>query len=205
MSELSSSEFGTLLQSVAAKSPTPGGGAVASAVGALAASLGSMVVSFSIGKKSLAAHAEALGAASGELARAREVLLRLADEDAAAYASLNAVWKLDKADPTRDKRMAAAAELALAPPMAVIATCTNLLRLLESLCDKSNRSLLSDLAIAAVLADAAVRGSRWNVLVNLPLLASDDARREIRAELEREIADAAARAATIDRACLSAT
>lgn len=202
MLELSSSEFGTLLQSVAAKSPAPGGGAVASAVGALAAALGSMVVSYSIGKKSLAAHEDMLASAERELADAREALLRLADEDAAAYSALNAVWKLDKADPTRDKQVADAAELAIVPPMAVIATCTSLLRIIESLCDKSNRNLRSDLAIAAVLAEAAGRSSRWNVLVNLPLLASDEARSVVKDELDRELADAARRVAAIERACL---
>ena len=202
MSDLSSSEFGTLLQSVAAKSPAPGGGAVASAAAALAAALGSMVVAYSIGKKSLAAHAEMLASAASELVDARAELLRLADEDAAAYTALNVVWKLDKADPTRDKQIADAAALAIVPPMAVISTCTNLLRVIESLCDKSNRNLRSDLAIAAVLAEAAGRASRWNVLVNMPMLASDEVRSIIQGELDRTLADAATCAAAIERACL---
>ena len=42
------------LDSVAAKTPAPGGGAVASAVGALSAALAGMVVSYSTGKKNLA-------------------------------------------------------------------------------------------------------------------------------------------------------
>lgn len=202
MSGLGSSTLSDLLQAVAEKSPTPGGGAVASAVAALAAALGSMVVSYSVGKKSLADHAATLELAAGELATARSMLIRLADEDAVAYASLNAAWKLDKSDPTREKQMAAAAELALAPPMAVIATCTNVLRLIESLCDKSNRNLRSDFAIAAVLADAAVRASKWNVLINLPLLVSDTARAPIQAELDRELAESAMRSAAIEQACL---
>ncbi len=202
MPDLASMTYGELLDAVAAKSPAPGGGAVASAVGALAAALGSMVVSYSIGKKSLAAHADVLVAAGRELGNARTELLRLADEDAAAYMSLNAVWKLDKADPTRNKRIADAAEAAIVPPMAVIAMCTKLLGLIESLCDKSNRNLRSDLAIAAVLAEAAGRASRWNVFVNLPLLASDEARSVVQGELDRELADAALCVVAIEQACL---
>lgn len=202
MSDLSSSEFGTLLESVAAKSPAPGGGAVASIAGALGAALGSMVVAYSVDRKSLAVYADTLASAGQELGDARTKLLRLGDEDAAAYSALNAAWKIDKSDPTRDKQIADAAALAIVPPMGVITTCTNLLGLLESLCGKSNRNLRSDLAIAAVLAEAAARSSRWNVLVNMPMLGSDEARSVVQAELDRALVDAGERAAAIEQACL---
>jgi hypothetical protein len=62
-----------LLERIGSKTPTPGGGAVASIVTALAASLARMVVAYSHGKKKLAAHeplhAEALNRLS-ELTRA---------------------------------------------------------------------------------------------------------------------------------------
>ena len=44
------------LGALAAKSPTPGGGAVASTTGATAAALAGMVVAYSLGKKNLAPH-----------------------------------------------------------------------------------------------------------------------------------------------------
>ena len=44
-----------LLQQIAAHQPVPGGGAVAGIVTSLAAALGGMVVSYSVGKKSLSA------------------------------------------------------------------------------------------------------------------------------------------------------
>ena len=196
-----SQSFAELLESVSARSPTPGGGAVAAAVGALAAALGGMVVSFSVGRKSLAEHAEDLDRAGSELARARVVLLELASEDAAAYAALSDVFKLDKKDPSRAGRLSSAAEGAITPPLAVVATCTNLLRLFESLCGMSNRNLHGDLAIAAVLADAAVRAARWMVLANLPLLATAERRTRVLSELERQVADSARRAGAVERAC----
>ena len=45
-----------LLAEIGAKSPTPGGGAVACVTAALAAALGRMVVNYSVGKPSLAEH-----------------------------------------------------------------------------------------------------------------------------------------------------
>ncbi len=162
--------FDDLLGRIAAKTPTPGGGAVASAVGALAAALAQMVVSFSVGKKSLAAHEPALRDAAAVLDRARAVLLRLADEDAAAYAVVNELWKLPESDARRAREMPAAAHTAVSVPLSVMATCAEVLRRLDALGAISNRHLRSDLAIAAVLADAAARASRWNVTINAGLL-----------------------------------
>src|SRR5262245_5876212 len=89
MQPLASYTIADFLEALAARTPTPGGGAVASAVGATAAALARMVVAYSLGKKSLAAHQPALEIAARELDVARALLLRLADEDAAAYALLS--------------------------------------------------------------------------------------------------------------------
>ena len=142
--------FGTLLDAVAAKTPTPGGGAVASAVGALASALAGMVVSYSVGKKSLAAHEPLLKEADAELARARVILLRLADEDAAAYGLVNELQRLPETDSRRRDQLPAALDASVQPPLATIATSVALLRLFEKLATTTNRQLRSDLAIAAV-------------------------------------------------------
>lgn len=166
------SEF---LTQTAAKQPTPGGGAVASVTGALAAALAQMVVSYSAGKKSLLQHQGLHESAAAKLVRAREVLLCLADEDAAAYGLVNELSKLEAWDPRRESL--AAAQLASAHvPLSVAAACVDLLRLFVELEPASNKHLRSDLAIAAVLAHAAARSAAWNVVVNLPSLDERDAR-----------------------------
>jgi formiminotetrahydrofolate cyclodeaminase len=68
---IGATQFASLLAQIAAKSPTPGGGAVACATGALAAALAGMVVSYSLGKKSLAAHQADLEKAAHALENAR--------------------------------------------------------------------------------------------------------------------------------------
>ncbi len=163
------------LACTAAKQPTPGGGAIAGACGALAAALGQMTVSYSLGKKSLAQHQELLSDADKRLTRARAMLLELANEDAAAYAMVNELSRLPEGDPRREQL--SLATLASAQiPLALAACSLDVLRLLSTLCGTTNPHLRSDLAIAAVLADATVKASRWNVVINLPSL-SDAARR----------------------------
>lgn len=193
--------FGMLLESIAAKTPTPGGGAVASAVGALGSALAGMVVSYSVGKKSLAAHEPALQRAARQLAIARSLLLRLADEDAQAYGAVNELSRLPESDARRASELPAALRAAVDVPLATIAACVDLLRLMESLAAITNRQLRSDLAIAAVLTEAAARSSRWNVTVNAGFLPSDADRSAAIQDSDRMVAECVRRAAAVEAGC----
>jgi len=161
------------LGQMAAKTPTPGGGAAASAVGALAAALAQMVVAYSVGKKALAAHEPALLEATEYLTRARGLLLALADEDAAAYGAVNELSRLPEGDPRRREELPAAQAAAVGVPMATMAAGLDLLRRFEPLAAMTNRHLRSDLAIAAILAQACCESSRWNVRVNVGSLGDE--------------------------------
>jgi len=114
MPSFSHQPLSDFLHSIASKTPTPGGGAVASTVAALAAALAQMVVAYSAGKKSLAQHEPTLQSSLKTLERARDVLLQLADEDAAAYGAVNELSKLPEADPRRAALPAATAASAFA-------------------------------------------------------------------------------------------
>jgi len=171
---LESLSFGELLSQVSAKSPVPGGGAVTASVGALSAALGFMVLNYSIGRKDLAAHETELQEGLDQLERARWLLIELAADDIRAYEALNEVMKRSKDDPMRERLIARSAAAAAEPPLAAIAACAELLRLFDRLATKTNKWLRSDLAIAAVLAEAVARASRWNVMVNAPLMGQPD-------------------------------
>jgi formiminotetrahydrofolate cyclodeaminase len=158
--------FAEYLDQIAAKTPTPGGGAVASGVGAMSAALAGMVVAYSIGKKSLAAHEGFLAEAQKRLARARTLMLDLAKEDEAAYGLVNELMRLPAGDARREREMPAAVAAAVAVPMAVAAGAVDLLRLYVELAGKTNPMLRSDLGIAAELALATAAGSLWNVRIN---------------------------------------
>jgi len=154
------------LAQTAAKTPTPGGGAVACVTGALAAALGQMVVNYSVGKKNLAEFEPSLRDAVARLERARGLLMQLADEDAAAYGAVNELSRLPEWDPRRVAELPDAQAASVQVPLATAAACVDLLRLFQQLVAITNKHLLSDLRIAAILADAGVRASGCNVLVN---------------------------------------
>lgn len=189
------------LDQLSAKTPAPGGGAAACMAGATAAALAHMVVAYSLGKKNLAEHEPHLQQSAPALARARQMMLRLADEDAAAYALVNELQKLPETDPRRLAEFPAAAEAAVAVPRAALALCIDMLRLIHSLAGRSNRYLRSDLAIAAVLAESAARSAWWNVSINLPLLDDDAERERIAAEGDRACSTATEIRAAVEKAC----
>lgn len=191
----------TFLARTAAKEPTPGGGSVAGVAGGLAAALGRMVVAYSLGKKNLEPHQGLLESAGAALDRAAAMMLRLADEDAAAYAGLNELSKLPKDDPRRRREWDAAVRAGLEPPVAIAGCGLEILRVLKDLCGTSNPFLRSDLAAAAVLAEAAVRAALWNVEVNLPSLGEEAQRESLRERSAVYAADAKRRAAEIEAAC----
>jgi methenyltetrahydrofolate cyclohydrolase len=188
------------LTALAAKQPTPGGGAVAGVCGAMAAALAQMVVSYSLGKKNLAPHQALLEDAAKRLERARAIMLELADEDAAAYGLVNELSKLPEHD-ARRAGLPAAQRTAAQVPLAVTAAAVDALRLMRELCGKSNVHLRSDLAIAGVLAEATASAGAWNVRINVPSLIEQE-----RGPAEREVAHLLSEATRlrqeIERACV---
>lgn len=197
--DLASRPLGELLDALAAKSPVPGGGAVAPIVGSLAASLASMVVAYSLGRKSLAEHQGALEAAALSLASTRTEFLALADEDELAYGALNELLRLPEGDPRRVAGLSEAAERATSVPLDVVRVCLDLLRLARTLAPITNKNLRSDLAMSATLAEAAARASRWNVAINLPLLDPDTT---ALADADSLLADCREALADVERVCV---
>ncbi len=197
---LTDRRLGDLLEQLAARTPTPGGGAVASVAAAIGAALGGMVLAYSIGKKSLAPHGARLEDAARRLARTRGVLLQLAAEDEAAYGLVNELSRLPGEDPRREA-LADATLAATQVPLSCLATCLNVLGLLDELPAITTQSMRSDLAIAAVMAEAGARAAAWNVYVNLPGLADERTRQDLAEQCDSLLENAVATARRVERAC----
>ncbi|MEO0482477.1 MAG: cyclodeaminase/cyclohydrolase family protein [Planctomycetota bacterium] len=198
MSATEDVSLAAFLDLVAAKTPAPGGGAVAATSGALASAIAQMVVAYSVGKKSLAEHEPELRESLERLERARALLLALGEEDAEAYRLVSELSSKPADDPDRVARWPGAVAAAVRVPQSVLATACDLLRLFERLADRTNRYLASDLAVAAVLAEATARSAFWNVRVNLPMVEDEAKRAALRDECERMVADARERTALVE-------
>ena len=91
---------------------------------------------------------------------------------------------------------------AIEPPRAALDSALDVLRLLQRLVGASNTMLRSDLAVAAVLAEAAARSAAWNVRINLPSVADPHAAQAIRESIERSLREARELCNAIESACL---
>lgn len=199
-SSLETMRIDDLLRSVAAKQPAPGGGAVASVVAALACALGRMVLGFSKPRAGDAGHEDLLRSAAGRLEALSTRAIELGDEDAAATERLLGLWKLPPDDPHRRATWDAAVRDAIAAPRELLGLTVEILETAESLAGRSNAHLRSDLAIAAVLAEAAARAAIWNIRVNVPQL-GDAGGAAVLEAAERVGADVRARCARIEASC----
>ena len=190
-----------LLDAVAARQPTPGGGAIAALTVAMSASLGEMVLRYRIGKAHGATHDALHGEALESLGGLRSTALALADTDARAFERLSALWKLPADDARRRAGWADAVAGAIDAPQQTMATGLAVLELLDRVSPTVGTNLRSDLAIAALLARSGVEAAAWNVRVNLPQLADEAQATDIEQETSRTVVAAEALRDVIERTC----
>lgn len=170
MSDITNLSVKEFLAATAAKQPTPGGGSVAALIGALAASLGAMALEYTVGKKAFAAHDAEIRRALASFQHASAMLQELIEEDIAAYQAVSAMLKLPEADRFNHPDYLPAVVAAIRTPQTAAGFAINILETCAAMIDKTNKFLISDLAIAAVYAHATVHASELNVRINLPLL-----------------------------------
>jgi glutamate formiminotransferase/formiminotetrahydrofolate cyclodeaminase len=192
------------LDDAAADKPTPGGGSVAALVGALATTMASMAANFTAGREKYQDVEPRIRADLSALAEARAAFVDLMHKDIAAYGAVMEAYRLPKGTDAEKAARTAAIQQTLTESMQVPLAATRLAeRTLEAaveLANLANANLLSDVAVAAILAEAAFAASRVNVEVNLAgikdqRLAADimkelDERQDTVAELKQECLEA---------------
>lgn len=170
LTELTSTEF---LEKLASASPVPGGGGGAAMAGALAAALGSMVGNLTKGKEKFAANEAEIIELLGQLEEYRHKCLQLVEDDAKVFAAFMACYKLPKATDeekaARSKAISDAAKNAAAVPLEIGRVSLSVLRIAARLVVIGNPNVVTDGAVSAILARAALRSAAYNVRINLPL------------------------------------
>jgi len=151
---------------VAAGTPTPGGGAVAALAGALGAALVEMVAQLTVGKKRYADVEPEMQATIQATEQLRADLLRGIDEDMAAYDAVMQAYRLDKTDPAREVAIQKNLIEAARTPLQMMRLALEALKLARRTASSGNINAISDAAVAAHMALAAVEGAALNVRIN---------------------------------------
>jgi len=160
-----------LLDAFASSDPTPGGGSASALAGATSAALLSMVAGLPKTKSNAPEERAALDAALTELPALRASLTSLIDRDADAYDLVVAAFRKPKAtDEEKVARKAAiqdATRVATEIPLETMKACAALKRIAAVVHANGNANAASDVYVATLLADAAMKGARSNVDINL--------------------------------------
>ena len=179
--------MGAWLDELASAEPAPGGGAVAAMHAAMAAGLVSMVCELTVGRPKDAEHEPTMREVLKEAGERRQAAIQLAEEDAKAFKGVTDAYKLPKAtDEEKVKRSQAIQEAltrAAEVPLRTAALAEEILGLARRIRPGANVNVLSDVAVAAVSARAAMQAAAVNVAVNRASMTDVIARTRLEAEL----------------------
>jgi formiminotetrahydrofolate cyclodeaminase len=177
------------LEAVAASSPTPGGGSVSALAGSLGAALVEMVINLTVGKKGFEEKEPELQKIREEAHSCREALTAAIAQDSLAYQTvMNAFLLPKKTEEEKRKRkeeIQVALKKAADPPLFTTATSLKVMQLCREAVEKGNPNTISDAAVGALLADAAMGGGIFNVLINLSALEDKHFVEKMKKELQR--------------------
>lgn len=171
LAEIPDVSLAPVVDAVAAPTPTPGGGSVTALVAALAAGLAGMVAGLTVGRDRFAAVEDEMQGVLRVAATLRADLLRLVDDDAAAYQRVLTAYRLPRRTTEEIAARAAAIQAALVgaaeTPLAVAEKSLATLRLLAQVARAGNPNAQTDARVGIVLAEAAIRGAALNIETNV--------------------------------------
>ena len=160
-----------LLHKTARGTPVPGGGSLSAMAAAVGAALAQMVAGLTAGRKQFDAVTPEMKELAKTAKRLRVDLLADMDRDADAYTAVMAAFRLPHNTATEMTHRADAIQQATREaarvPLAVAENALEVMILAGTVVAKGNPNAMSDGAVGAMLARAALQGALFNVKINL--------------------------------------
>jgi formiminotetrahydrofolate cyclodeaminase len=159
------------LDELASSAPAPGGGSAAALSSAIGAALVSMVANLTVGKKDYVQVQDDIQRLLGHSEALRRRCQELLEADVAAYTEVSQVYKMprdtEEQKAARSAAMQEALKNATAVPMDLAGVSVEILKLCPEAAEKGNVRAVSDVGVAALMAEAGLRAAALNVLINL--------------------------------------
>ncbi len=176
------------LDALASSAPAPGGGSVAALSGALGAALLSMVCNLTLGKKRYASVQDEIAVLIEQSEALRHRLTDLLEADVKAYTGVSRAYKMPRDTPEQKAARSAAIQEALKaatqPPIEVAGACVQVLDLCTPAAEKGNVNAVSDVGVAALMAEAGLRSAALNVIININAIRDEAFCSAMRTKLE---------------------
>jgi glutamate formiminotransferase/formiminotetrahydrofolate cyclodeaminase len=170
-------------------SPAPGGGSVASLMGALGVSLGGMVANLSAGKRGWDDKLDYFSDWAVKAQQLKDELLVLVDEDTAAFNKVMDAFALPKDSAEEKEARAAAIQLATKGaaeiPLKVMETASKSYQLLSEMAEKGSPASISDVGVGLLAVRACVEGAAMNVRINLGGLKNEKSKSALLEKLQK--------------------
>jgi formiminotetrahydrofolate cyclodeaminase len=166
------------VESLAAKTPTPGGGAASAVAGCMGCSLFLMVLRFSRGKKANVGREQDLLRVEGLLGDYLHRLQPMAERDCRSFDLVSAAYGMpkdsDQQKALREKAIQEAMVGAMVVPEELLCMVRDVFDAMESVVGCIGKAIISDLASGAALLLAAAEGAFLNVRINAAYLTNRD-------------------------------
>lgn len=171
---------------LAAKLPAPGGGSAAALTSTLGVSLILMVLNYTVGKEKYKKFEAEL---NPELATAKELKKKLSilvDKDVEAYKRVSATFSSEDGT-IKEKSL----KDAVGVPIEICNLSYEALKICRNVMDKTNKNLITDIAVAAEFLEAAYNSALFNIKINLKGIKSSEFSKNIEKVIEPQIEEVA--------------
>jgi len=154
----------------ASESPAPGGGSISAYVGSLGASLATMVANLSSHKKGWDDRWEEFSNWAEKGNYYKDELIRLVDQDTAAFNMIMTAFGLpkgtDEEKKIRTQAIQDATKFAIEIPFKVMQTTYESMEVIKAMVEMGNPNSVTDAGVGALCARSAVIGAYMNVRIN---------------------------------------